>query len=107
MTTVFFCCDDALATATTTAPTAAIAVSASSAFIAPFMYALLGFVVSCCSPGSDGRSPRVFLSLHERIERRVQRHRYGMPLRLADERAGDELDLGLPLGLHVLEHRGV
>ena len=37
----------------------------------------------------------------------MQRYRDVVPLGLADERAGDQLDLGLPLRIDVLEHRGV
>ena len=37
----------------------------------------------------------------------MQRHWNGSSFRLADERAGDELDLGLTVRVDVLEHRRV
>ena len=37
----------------------------------------------------------------------MQRHRHAQPLRLADERAGDQLDLGRASRLDVLEHRRI
>ena len=37
----------------------------------------------------------------------MERHGYVTPLRLADERARDQLDLGLPVRVDVLEHRRV
>ena len=37
----------------------------------------------------------------------MQRHRHAVPLALADERAGDQVDLGRPVRLDVLEHRRV
>ena len=37
----------------------------------------------------------------------MERHRHVTPLGLADERSRDELDLGLPVRVDVLEHRGI
>src|ERR671918_832760 len=41
-------------------------------------------------------SPRFFLPFDERVERSMERNLDAVPLRLPDERAGDELDLRLP-----------
>src|SRR2546430_6991851 len=53
------------------------------------------------------RFPRGLASLDQTVDRGVQRHLHACPRRLADERAGDVLDLGRPVRLDVLEHRRV
>src|SRR5687767_10585090 len=52
-------------------------------------------------------SPRFLSRLDEAVQRRVQRHRDAMSLRLADERAGDEVDLSRPVCFDVLQHRRI
>src|SRR2546427_12703059 len=50
-----------------------------------------------CSPGR-------LLRLDEPVHRGVQGDGHAVLLRLADERAGDQVDLGRPLRLEILEH---
>src|SRR6476659_6950545 len=54
-----------------------------------------------------GSVPRILLRLDESVERRVQWHCDPVALCLADERAGDQVDLGRPVCFDVFEHRRI
>src|SRR5437667_520550 len=53
------------------------------------------------------RRPRGLATLDQAVEGRVQRHLDACLRRLANESAGDVLDLGRPVRLDVLEHRRI
>src|SRR5262245_50394594 len=73
------------------------------------------FILRSITPSSEcvthltmtGSAPRFLLRLHEPVERRVQWHCDPVALRLADERAGDQVDLGRPVCFDVFEHRRI
>src|SRR5574340_882350 len=103
---IVFACGAADPTATTVIATAATAASASAAFPTLSISFLLS--VSWYLPTSNARlSPRGLLPSHETVDQRVQGHPHVVPIRLPEQRARDELDLRLPAGVHVLEHRRV
>src|SRR6187397_409505 len=89
----------AVAVAATTTATAAIAASDTSSaasfllVITPSWVCVTVWVLCARRPGSPGR----LLCLHEPVERRVQRTVDPVTIRLAHERAGDQVDLRRPV----------
>src|SRR5215468_9689879 len=95
VTGVAFCVAAGAAAITTNASAAA---ARASAAIPTFLISLLLSLSSL---------PRCFLPSDERVQQSVEGHGHVVSSRLADDRARDQLDLGLPMRVDVLEHRGV
>src|SRR4026209_89910 len=93
---VFACSEDAELPPTTATATTATAVRATSALPRFLISALLSTPWLCL--------PRCFLSSDQRVEQSMERDGHVVPFRLPDERAGDQLDLGLAVRVDVLEH---